>query len=302
MGLFSRRRPEPDQAPDLATLVAAELSRRGLSAVQLNASEFAVGAQTLYLDNLSRTTRGLAPDDLQREVTRWVGVMTAAPPSGPETLADVRDRIYPRILHRDMFGGTESGAEQAALAARRLTPELYLLPAVDEPETVRTVTNVDAYGGWDEIWPVAVANLRALPAPSHRRIEPDRENDGVGTVHLLEADDFFGATRILLIEEVLGALLGEAVDAPHGMLVAMPGRQLLGVHVLGPDPAAMTGAMRTLVNLARVDVAGALIDQVHYRSPDGALQRISRTDEGGGAAVTVEGAFAEALTRLGLTG
>ncbi|PWD49534.1 hypothetical protein C8046_01190 [Serinibacter arcticus] len=302
MGIFSRRRQPQDSAPDLAGLVAAALTRRGLPFTQLNAGEFAVGSQTLYLENLARMTRDLAPADLEREVERWVGVMTAEKQQGPETLEDVRQAIFPRILHREMFAAAEAAAEQAARAARVLTPDLYLLPAIDRPDTVETVLHPETYGGWEAIWPVAVANLRSLPRPDHRRIEAGPGQEGVGTVHLFETEDFFGATRLLVVEEVLAQALGEPVDASHGLLVAMPGRQSLGVHVLGPDPVAMNNAIRTLVNLARADLPGALIDQVHYRSPDGTLQRISRTTDEGGAAVLVKGAFADALGRLGLTG
>lgn len=301
MGFFNRRAKQQDAAPDLTALVAASLTRRGLAFTQLNATEFGVGRQTLYLDNLARATRDLSPDALLAEVDRWVGVMSAEQPDEKETLDDVRGQILPRILHRDMFAASEEAAEQAARAARVLTNELYLLPAIDRPDTVQTVVNLEPYGGWDAIWPVALANLRALPRPDHRRLETAPGQEGIGTVHLFETNDFFGATRLLVIEEVLATALGGPVDAPHGLLVAMPSRQTLGVHVLGPDAAALTGAMNSLLNLARADLAGALVDQVHYRSPDGRLQRITRTTEDGGATVLVEGAFAEALARLGLT-
>ena len=297
MGFFSKRQ-QRTSTPDLTEMVAATLAAAGFTAVQMNADEFQVNGKVLYLTNLRRFLQDVPHEHWQAEVTRWVSVMTSEPERGQgQGIDDVRDILLPRITHRDMFGSIEDSAAQAAQAARHLTPDLYLLPALDHPDRVETVTSLETYGGWEAIWPVAQANLRALPAPSHSLLDAPAEMTPDAVVHLLETEDFFGATRVLILAETLSRALGQRVEAPLGMIVAMPSRHILGVHVI-TSAAGVVGATELLSSVATADLPGPLSDLIHYVSPDGSLQPISSRGKNGLTSILAQGAFGEVLAAL----
>lgn len=295
MGLFSWGKKKDDGQDALARRVIAELRTAGHQATYVGPDELRLGTQRLFLENLRRelSTTTADPETLIRG---WARAM-ATPADEDETLDDIRHLLYPRIQHLDMYraAAAPDAVERVLEDAHRLTEELIVLPAVDRPTTVETRSDLDALGGWETVWPIAMANLRTLAPPAHQVLSGTPE-DG-DEVHLFESDDFFGATRVLAADEVLANALGAAVPAPHGMLVGIPSRHILALHVLsGPGVVA---AIQTLTSVVRADLPGPLSDRILFRAPDGTLSEVSRNDPDGSISVTVSGAFEDAMRAVG---
>ncbi len=160
---------------------------------------------------------------------------------------------------------------------------LCVRAAIDYPESVSVLYD-DRLGGWEVTGDAALAGLRRLPAPAHEMFEHD--------VHLFEAADFFGASRVLVHDELLDSV--GLTDRPYGTLVVLPARALLGVHVL--RDATVVHALHLMAQLARAGQSqpGAMSPHVYFRTPDGTLQQVTRySDEK--IDVLVEGAFADAM-------
>ena len=189
------------------------------------------------------------------------------------------------------------------LYAPEVLPGVLAVAALDYPTHVSELLSderVDELGGWEAVREVAWSNLRRLPAPARQDLhgDPDRQD---GTVHVLTSEDFFGASRLLLLDELLAGL---GVERPaHGVLLVVPNRHLLAVHVLrGPGVVA---AVDVLVRLAAGEHAGRpgpVSPHVYFRAADGRTQQVTRVQDDGTTAVQVEGALAEAFTALGLLG
>jgi hypothetical protein len=85
-------------------------------------------------------------------------------------------------------------------------------------------------GGREPLREAALANLRALPAPVHRRMgTPDAHFEVIG------GDSHFTASRVLVMPHLLSRALG--TDTPYGVLAAMPARQWAFIHVLADKTA-----------------------------------------------------------------
>ena len=189
------------------------------------------------------------------------------------------------------------------LYAPEVLPGVLAVAALDYPTHVSELLSderVDELGGWEAVREVAWSNLRRLPAPARQDLhgDPDRQD---GTVHVLTTEDFFGASRLLLLDELLA---GMGVERPaHGVLLVVPNRHLLAVHVLrGPGVVA---AVDVLVRMAAGEHAGRpgpVSPHVYFRAADGRTQQVTSVEDDGSTAVHVEGALAEAFTALGLLG
>lgn len=188
-------------------------------------------------------------------------------------------------------------------ASTRL-PGLLSLVAVDHPTHVAELfrhDDVTALGDHEEVRELALANLRALPPPEHHALPADGARAD-STVHVFASDDFFGAARVL----VLDALLAEALrlERPeHGCVVAVPNRRLLLVHpVEGPGVVPALNAMAVIARREHDEQPGPVSAELYYLPQAGPGQQLTARDDDGAVTVRVEGAFGEALQRLGLTG
>lgn len=262
-------------------MVIAALARRGMAGRQTAPDEVSAGETTLWLGNLRAQVATKPLAHWPRDVDRFVAAMT-----GSGEADEVPEEVLPRLLNPSMF--PPERLEAVRDAALTLSPELLVLPAFDLPDSVHTRTEVAGLGGWEVVWPTAIANLRRLPAPEHRPV-----GDGAARVMLFESEDMFGASRVLIVEDLLRAALGEAGQAPHGVLFAAPARDLLAVHILGDGPAGP--ATVTLNSVSSFERQGALTRFLHYRSPDGQYQQVSSMGPEGRVRVEVSGAFEAAL-------
>src|SRR4051812_17239886 len=115
-------------------------------------------------------------------------------------------------------------AEQAgsmSMVTYPLTPGLVAALVADYPTTIQLLTPT-SIAGWppvDELYTVALENLRAEPVPEARRV-----GEGRAAFDALLDDSFFTAARVLLLPD--GVDLAGAVDA----IVSMPNRHALLVH------------------------------------------------------------------------
>jgi hypothetical protein len=135
------------------------------------------------------------------------------------------DRLYPRIRR----------GEGGDAYPRRITDGLEAVLAVADSHRAITLDSVAALGPIDDVWATATANLRALPPPQHDVVGADSEPITL-PIHVLEFDDFFGPSRLLIGTEFFAPYVP---SGPAGLLVAVPDR-----HTVLVTPATGHVALR----------------------------------------------------------
>jgi hypothetical protein len=282
----------------LAAMAAAGLA---IERVQPDLGLVAADGRTFYLNNLAALLARVDPGEWGDVIGRVVEQGAAPAPAAGAQGEDLLAALLPRVL-------AESNLDGKMLAALEpysppLGAGLLQLACVDTPERVETLFRGDRlapFGGWDAVYPRLLANLRALrPAPAHDVLQPGA---GAAGIHVWESDDddFFGATRVLL----LGELLAEAGDplGPLGAVVAIPNRHYLMAHALR-DQASLLACLPALAQLAPrafSDGAGSLSPFVYYqRAPGALLEQVTVLGEDQGIEIQVRGEFAAAFEALG---
>lgn len=321
MSLFDRRRRRRDRSaaderriadPDPAFPVLSRAEAGDL--VSLARRTFAEhGRETVYdgggalvgqghvhgLTNLAALAAQTPPRDWVTMVDRHVvGMLTAYATPDPTGLDEARDLLLPKIrMLRDI-------PEPHPAYAPEVLPGLVAVAALDYPTHVSELVSdarVDELGGWPTVREVAWQNLRRLPPPVVSRVlaRPDAPDS---TVLALACADYFGASRLLVLDEVLA---GQGIERPtHGVLVAVPHRHLLLVHVL--EGAGVVAALEMMSRTARGEYQGepgAVSPEVYYRDAEGRGEQVTNTDPATGAVeVHVAGRLEHAMRGLGLLG
>lgn len=308
MGFFSRGRDGAESTPDpelppltreladwLRERVVAELAGLGLPVEARGDHLVAADGQVYGLGNLAATLAAAQRRERERVVaTHARGILAMRDFREPTTLEEITGIVVARVLPDHPV---HTPRDPDASAGPTLGPGLVVRASLDFPTHVSTLTDLAPFGGWAAVEPYATANLRALPAPDHEVLRPVRDAE----VHVFASDDLFGASRLLLLDDLLSGRLHRERPA-HGVLVAVPNRHLLAVHVLaGPE---VMRAMSTLVQLARGEFEGPgpVSPEVYHRSPDGTMQQVTGPGADGGVEVHVTGAFGDAMAALGLAG
>lgn len=226
----------------------------------------------------------------------------------------VREKEWPQLVRAhldglldkpDTSGPPDPGAVLVKLRRREEMPELpdydavepvpgvLAVVAVDYPEVVMEALHLpEGIPDVETAMRLAVANLSALPPPEHgTRLLDDADESS--RVHFFVSDDFFGASRLLVLHEVLSR--AGIATGPGGVLVAVPNRHVIVVHPLaGPG---VVPALNWLVPFAQEDFdtqPGSVSPHVYHLAADGRAGLVTREDEDGHA-VVVEGAFGEAF-------
>lgn len=274
--------------PGTALMVAASLQKRGIGVVELE--PFMVIDDRGRRYHVKRLAETLATtQDMWRtlEVERYLDELLGA--SGIDGAE--RDRLLVRVVP----------APEHAHDALPYDGSLVLLPAYDLPDVVRTVTEPERLGGWDAIWPVALENLRRLPAPHHTLLAP-KSRPGVRG-HVFESGDWFGASRVLILDELL-ARVPDTPPAVDGLLVATPNRSTVLVHVIeGPGVAAALEYLAFVADQLCAPEAGPLSPVVSYRDGFGPVQPVAWFDERREFRTdTVSGPFGAKLAELAARG
>jgi hypothetical protein len=157
------------------------------------------------------------------------------------TPEQARGLVYLSIFRAESLGAGLAGYRSAP----ELAPGLLELLALDMPDNTVFLDDAEVarLGGRELLREVALANLRALPAPVHRRIAaPGAHFEAIG------GDSHFTASRVLVMPDLLTRVLG--TEAPHGVLAAMPSRQWAFLHVLADETARPS--LRKMATLARI--------------------------------------------------
>lgn len=308
MSLFKRR---PDEEPDPDVALPTLDREQATRLVSLTRQAFAEkGIETTYdgegslhrddgvryglhnLALLAARTPEKQWSDLARSHAR---AMVAADEDEPLTLEGVRDRLFLKLVAVDQL------PVEPPSWAPEIAPGLVALPAVDHPTHVSTLSAEDALddlGGFDVVRDVALGNLRRLRAEHTETLSPD--SDAKDARIRVLAGDFFGASRLVVLDDVLRDELG--VERPqHGVLVAVPNRHLLVLHVVeGPGVIA---AVDLLLRLAHTEYArspGPLSPHVYF-AKDARIDQVTQPEENGVVTVDATGRFGEELKALGLT-
>lgn len=307
MGIFTRRKntgPDAggprdeylpmlsvDQARELGRLVREQLAERGAEAVVENGMLRLAGPghQQLGLHNLGAHAADLKYADWPALVTRHLDLLMGHW-NRPEEPVDPRRLLAKLRLADDLPQGDE------VRDAREPLPGVVALLAEDRPDIVVEFFDEGRVGIPDP-WEVARANLRALPAPAHQ-VAGDEPG---GDVHLFATDDFFGASRLLVLPDLLASIGARIPEA--GAFVAVPNRHLLLVHL--PVGPAVIGAMNWMVTVAAreyPEAPGPVSPHLYHLTPDLHAQQVSRRDPDGTTAMEIRDQVAEVFERLGLLG
>ncbi len=286
-----------EDAATLMVLARETFAEHGRETVP-NGSGALVGDGHVHgLANLAATLSTVPRNRWSAVVRRHVATMVRANDTvDPTSLDEARAFLLPKVrMVQDIPLPVPSYAPE-------VLPGVLAVAALDYPTHVSELladARIAELGGWEAVREVAWQNLRQLPAPGRQDVAADPERDDA-TVHVLTSDDFFGASRVLVLDEVLA---GIGVERPsHGVLVCIPNRHLLALHVL--SGMGVIAAMNVMVQMARGECdarPGPVSPHVYYRAVDGQTQQVTRVDpDQGSVAVEVIGPLHKAFVGLGL--
>jgi hypothetical protein len=297
-------RPDPslpmltvDEAAWLAALVRTAFAEHGRETTPDGSGGLRGDGQTYGLHNLAAhvvaVPRRAWPDVARRHVRDMVA---ADRTPHPTSLDEVRDQVLLKLR-----AVSELPSEPPSYAPEVL-PGIVAVAAIDYPTHVSELLDNDRLtplGGWDAVRPVALENLRRLEPP-HVEDIVSHQGDPTSIVHVMVADDFFGAARVCVLEQVLASTLG--VERPrHGVLVAVPNRHVMAVHV--PTGPGILPALNTLAALAAgesVEAPGPVSPYVFLMTPGGRVEQVTARGEDGELVVDATGALADVMDALGV--
>jgi hypothetical protein len=222
-----------------------------------------------------------------RRHTAALAESQASPHEAPR-LEDLRARAYVRVLDRLSL---PPEAWDWFRYARPIGESLMEVLALDYPKRVTILRDEDlADFDLDEVRSYGLANLR-------RDIVDERETvdlpDG-GTLHVLNGNSMFVASRALLLDEELAAVGGSR----HGAILVMPEAHSLSFHVI--RDSTVVPAMRILAGFApEVYREGASpVSPFLYWWHDATLTQIGCRGDDGVYGVEVDGDFASVLNAV----
>lgn len=177
-----------------------------------------VDGPTVGLDNLARTISMMPRKRWSRAVRDQLTVLTRARPDQPPAQEDLRVKLWPR----------DRADELLTYDAIEPLPGLVAVLAAQGDGFSQEFGKLDLVGDRDEAYDTALGNVTALPRPRHtrRRLDPDVRSSWV---EFLDSSDAYGAARVTVLPDLLRKL---RIDfPPHGVLVAVPTKFELWVHV-----------------------------------------------------------------------
>lgn len=142
---------------------------------------------------------------------------------------------------------------------------------------------------------MAIENLRKLPFPAVQKFQtaPGRTD---AEVFLLEAQDTFVASRITFLNDLVDWASGGR-PRQHGVLVAIPRRRTVFLHVLSG-----LGVLAALESIGASALAifsqtphSKLSPYTYYVAPDGRAEIVVLPDKSGGIVVQTVGMLADVL-------
>ncbi|WP_185442865.1 hypothetical protein [Kribbella qitaiheensis] len=216
-----------------------------------------LGGALFGLGNLARTVNGHPRQSWSRLVEEHFDSLMASilrPPAGP---TDPERQLYLRLA------ATSSVPAKWTADLPEFLPGLVAVPASNDNGTFALHFDPSTFGlTWTEAHRIALANLNLLP-DSVSYID----HDGVQLAVL--SDTTWAASRALVLDTVLRESL-QVENPPYGVLVALPTRHLLLIHVirdLSILPAI--SAMLRLTHTAYETSPGPLTPTVYLVDPTG---------------------------------
>lgn len=281
----------------LIGLVADVLREHGIHAVYDDAGALVAGEVRFVLGPSAAVAAQAGRQSWPALVRRHVANMLAAHAEPePETLEDARTLLLPKLR------ALSDLPQPRPAYVEELLPGVGVVAALDYPSHVAEVHSDDVItrlGGWETIREIAVTNLRSLPDPTISDLlgDPDRDD---ATVQVLMFEDFFGAARVLRLQELLS---GIGIEQPrHGVLVALPHRHLIAVHVVRGE--GVIPALRAMATLSLGEYRtgpGPISPHVYFCRALETRQQVTVLADGDDSlTVTLHGAFGQTLQELGL--
>lgn len=313
MGLFERfRRQQSDewrssilpaltdeQSGALHRLSGAVLADLGQQAVPSGDGGMRLpDGEVLGLHNLSLQVAELPPEQWDAVVRDHFTRLMALDRGSPTTLAEP-SQIYLKLRHRDDLVDTP-----VAYPAREVLPDVLALVTVDYPtHTFELTESLDAVGGdLEAASQHAMRNLAALPEPGVNLVLPI-DQDATSLVTMLSSDDFFAASRLLVLDDLLARLPlpGPGQVGEHGALVIVPSRHLMGVHLItGRGTMAAVDVLISTATTAYGELPGPISPHVFHLSQDGQATQASFTGADGTPEFYVKGPVEQAFRAWGL--
>jgi hypothetical protein len=251
------------QAEELRRQVRIAFAARGREVVVLGGHVRDDTGATFGLWDLAaacREARGgqrAWPGVIAEHVRRITASVDAGDPFAGLTTSEVLSRTYARILACDRLPDWDSHRY-----AWDLAPELKEVLCLDMPETVVIMNDghVARCGGAGDLRRAGLANLRTLPIEDRKDVQAP---DG-GHFTVLLGTSLYTASRALVMPALIESLLGPA-DLTHGVLVGLPNRHQVVVHVIRDKTVLATlPKMARFVELGYDDSPGPLSRQLHW--------------------------------------
>lgn len=285
-----------DDAARLVRLTRAAFAELGYEITYRDGGFTGLDQRYYGLHNLALRATSY-PRDLWPQVATQHAQSMVAAIQQPDTppLDEVRDRLLPRLRAASDLPFVPNGTPLAL-------PGIVIMLAIDYPTHVQElpIPHVEKeYGTWEQLLPLLLDNLRALPAPQHHpKAVTDNPNSTIHFFHTPGDDDVYCPSRLLILPELLDHYRIE--PSPYGMVVGIPQRHLMMVQVI--RDASVMDALGPMTNIAMQDHAnepGSITARLFYVSPGQPAQCIT-TFEDDRIRLNTEAPFGQVLDSLGI--
>ena len=229
------------------------------------------GWRRIAVENLIDELTQTDPSKHEVTIERWVAFIMESGRIAEQSVTDpdeLRQRVRTRIIPANL------AANPHLSYARPFPGGLALALCLDFPNTVTTVSN-----GHLEKYPIGLDELYHW-GQINTDNEAIDEHTTCGPFTGIAGESLFIASKAAHIASLVSTL---HIDAPHGLLFAIPDRSVL---LYAPaDPTSPTHQFVSLVDYLRIDIlqrlhtmpARILSKDLFYCSPDGTFGTITRS-------------------------
>lgn len=280
----------------MVNLMRNALGRRGHEATYARGAMRVDDGKELGLHNLAALLTTLPFVQWQHVIDEQVGSLLRAlehTPDGPVEPRDVFVRMHLRECLPFEVDYPVLEPLPGVLANLAIDGASNVIELFSDPERHGIASVATGYLN-------ARANIRALPLPKHLLIKPD-QRDPSSFVHVFIADDFFGASRVIELPDLLHRTLRASIP-PAGALVAVPNRHMLAVHLMtGPSVVAASKALAQFALEECEPRPGPVSPHVYHLTPALTATQFTRRGDDGVWRLEVQGRVADAFRQLGVT-
>ena len=229
------------------------------------------GWRRINVENLIDELTQTDPSTHEVTIERWVAFIMESGRIAEQSVTDpdeLRQRVRTRIIPANL------AANPHLSYARPFPGGLALALCLDFPNTVTTVSN-----GHLEKYPIGLDELYHW-GQINTDNEAIDEHTTCGPFTGIAGESLFIASKAAHIASLVSTL---HIDAPHGLLFAIPDRSVL--FYAPADPTSPTHQFVSLVDYLRIDIlqrlhtmpAHILSKDLFYCSPDGSFGAITRS-------------------------